>query len=164
MLRARKMASTQPSEHFDLVVIGTGPAGEKAAAQAAYFGKRVAVVERAPEPGGAGVHTGTLPSKTRRETALYLSGHQSRELYGVAVSLDRTATLEHLMSRKDVIAASESARIRGSLLRHGVHYHHGVAQLEDAHTVVLQDGKSVERLSADFILVATGSRPLRPKD
>ncbi len=158
------MASTPPAEQYDLVVIGSGPAGEKAAAQAAYFGKRVTVVERQPEPGGAGVHTGTLPSKTLRETALYLSGYQSRALYGVAVKLDRLATLEHLMARKDVIAASESARIRGSLLRHGVSYVRGNARLEDANTVLVDDGSSTRRLRADFILIATGSRPYRPKD
>src|SRR5262252_1558680 len=105
-------------EAFDLVIIGSGPAGEKAAAQAGYFGKRVAIVERAPEPGGAGVHTGTLPSKTLRETALYLSGHQSRALYGVAVELDPTAELAHLMARKNAIAESESRRIRENLARH----------------------------------------------
>jgi NAD(P) transhydrogenase len=158
------MASDSPAEEFDLVVIGTGPAGEKAAAQAAYFGKRVAIIERAPEPGGAGVHTGTLPSKTLRETALYLSGHQARELYGVAVKLDRTATLEHLMARKDVIAASESARIRGSLLRHGVCYVHGSARMEDANTVVVNDGSDVRRLRGAFVLIATGSRPFHPKE
>ncbi|HEX3594063.1 MAG TPA: Si-specific NAD(P)(+) transhydrogenase [Polyangiaceae bacterium] len=158
------MASNSPAEEFDLVVIGSGPAGEKAAAQAAYFGKTVAVVERAPEPGGAGVHTGTLPSKTLRETALYLSGHSSRELYGVAVKLDRLATLEHLMARKDVIAASESARIRGSLLRHGVSYVHGTARLEDANTVSVDDGDGGRRLHAAFVLIATGSRPFHPKD
>ena len=65
---------------YDLVVIGSGPAGEKGAAHAAYFGKRVCVIEREPEPGGAAVHTGTLPSKTLRETALYLSGYRSRDL------------------------------------------------------------------------------------
>lgn len=158
------MPSPPPAEEFDLVVIGSGPAGEKAAAQAAYFGKRVAIVERAPEPGGAGVHTGTLPSKTLRETALYLSGHASRELYGVAVKLDRLATLEHLMARKDVIAASESARIRGSLLRHGVSYLHGTATLEDPNTVIVGEGRDVRKLHASFILVATGSRPYHPKD
>lgn len=152
------------SERFDLVVVGAGPAGEKAAAQAAYFGKRVAVVERAPEPGGAGVHTGTLPSKTLRETALYLSGHQSRALYGVAVTLDRSATLEHLMARKDVIATSESARIRGNLVRHQVTYFHGDARLEDAHTVVVTSLGEETRIAGEFLLLATGSRPLRPKD
>jgi NAD(P) transhydrogenase len=150
-------------ERFDLIVIGSGPAGEKAAAQAAYFGKRVAVVERAPEPGGAGVHTGTLPSKTLRETALYLSGYQARSLYGVAVELDRTAELERLMARKDVIAASESARIRANLLRHDVVYVHGSGRLEGPHTVVVS-GAREQRLEGEFVLVSTGSRPLRPKD
>ena len=72
---------------FDLVVLGGGPAGEKGAAQAAYFGKRVALIERAEEPGGAAVHTGTLPSKTLRETALFLSGYRQTELYGLTVEL-----------------------------------------------------------------------------
>jgi NAD(P) transhydrogenase len=152
------------AERFDLVIIGSGPAGEKAAAQAAYFGKKVAIVERAPEPGGAGVHTGTLPSKTLRETAIYLSGHQSRELYGVAVTLDRSATLEHLMARKDDIAASESARIRGNLARHGVVYAQGSGRIEDAHTVAVDGPAGASRLEGEFILLSTGSRPLRPKD
>src|SRR5258705_12888214 len=73
------------AERFDLVVIGGGAAGEKGAAQAAYFGKRVAVIERLAEPGGATVHTGTLPSKTLREAALFLSGYRQRDLYGVSV-------------------------------------------------------------------------------
>ena len=72
-----------PSDHYDLVVIGSGPAGEKGAAQAAYFGKRVCLIERAPKPGGAAVNTGTIPSKTLRETALYFSGLRQRGLYGV---------------------------------------------------------------------------------
>ena len=80
------------SYDFDLVVIGSGPAGEKGAAQAAYFGKKVAVIEKEPKPGGAAVHTGTLPSKTLRETALYLSGHKTGELYGISVSSNALAT------------------------------------------------------------------------
>ena len=74
--------------HYDLVVLGGGPASERGAAQAAYFGKRVAIVERQPTPGGAAVHTGTLPSKTLRETALFLSGYRQRALYGVKVDVD----------------------------------------------------------------------------
>ena len=92
-------------DEFDLIVIGVGPAGEKAAAQAAYFGKRVVAIERAAQPGGAGTQTGTLPSKTLRETAMYLSGYRSREMYGVAVELEPSATLEGLMSRKATIVA-----------------------------------------------------------
>ena len=74
------VTSSDADDSFDLVVIGSGPAGEKGAAQAAYFGKKVALVEKAPALGGASVHTGTLPSKTLRETALYLTGFQRRRL------------------------------------------------------------------------------------
>jgi len=144
---------------YDLVVIGVGPAGEKAAAQAAYFGKRVCAIERAPEPGGAGTHTGTLPSKTLRETAMYLSGYHSREMYGVAVELERTATVPKLMSRKAAIAASESKRIRQNLENHGVTFVTGLARFADAHTIEI-DGK--KRITGDKILIATGSRPARP--
>ena len=70
-------------ETFDLIVIGSGPAGEKGAARAAYFGKRVALVERQPVLGGAAANTGTLPSKTLRETALFLSGFKQRQLFGL---------------------------------------------------------------------------------
>jgi len=149
---------------FDLIVIGAGPAGEKAAAQAAYFGKRVAVIERAAEPGGAGVHTGTLPSKTLRETAMYLSGYRSREMYGVAVDLEHDATLPRLMSRKAAIAASESARIRHNLDRHGVKYVHGTARLFNATTVEVTRDGTAQRLTGDVLMIATGSRPSNPKE
>jgi len=147
---------------YDLVVIGVGPAGEKAAAQAAYFGKRVCAIERGSEPGGAGTHTGTVPSKTLRETAMYLSGYRSREMYGVAVELERTATVPRLMSRKAAIEASESARIRENLQRHGVAYLQGVARFVDAHTLEITHGESHRRVTGDKILIATGSRPARP--
>ena len=74
-------------QRYDLVVIGGGPAGEKGAAQAAYFGKKVALVERSPQLGGACINTGTLPSKTLRESALYFSGLHQRGLYGIDYSL-----------------------------------------------------------------------------
>ena len=148
---------------YDLVVIGIGPAGEKAAAQAAYFGKRVAAIERAPEPGGAGTHTGTLPSKTLRETAMYLSGYRTREMYGVAMELETTATLPMLMSRKAAIVASESQRIRDNLDRHGVKYMHGTARFIDPHTVLVESSLGARRVTGEVILIATGSRPARPE-
>src|SRR5207247_3904947 len=77
---------------FDLVVIGSGPAGEKGAAQAAYFGRRVALVEKEPHLGGAGVNTGTIPSKTLRETALYFSGLRQRGLFGIDYRINKTVT------------------------------------------------------------------------
>src|SRR5215510_7065299 len=92
-----------PAVDYDLIVIGGGPAGEKGAAQAAYFGKRVAIIEKALAPGGAAVHTGTLPSKTLRETALYLSGYRQAELYGLKVTLEPDLAVPKLMSRKDTV-------------------------------------------------------------
>jgi NAD(P) transhydrogenase len=147
---------------YDLVVIGVGPAGEKAAAQAAYFGRRVCAIERAPEPGGAGTHTGTVPSKTLRETAMYLSGYHAREMYGVAVELEPTATVPRLMSRKAAIVASESQRIRDNLARHRVTCLNGVARFVDAHTVEVADAARTQRVTGEIILIATGSRPARP--
>src|SRR5438067_3911653 len=97
---------------FDLVVIGSGPAGEKGAVQAAYFGKRVAIVEREKEPGGAAVHTGTLPSKTLRETALFLSGYRQRELYGLSIGINRELAVPKLLSRKDTVRELEVARMK----------------------------------------------------
>jgi len=148
---------------FDLVVIGVGPAGEKAAAQAAYFGKRVAAIECAPEPGGAGTHTGTLPSKTLREAAMYLSGYHSREMYGIAVELEKDATLPRLMSRKAAMAVSESKRIRENLDRHRVTYLHGQGRFVDAHTVEVSGPGGIQRIRGEVILIATGSRPARPE-
>lgn len=147
-------------ERYDLVVIGSGPAGEKAAAQAAYFGKTVLVIEKANEPGGAAVHTGTLPSKTLRETAIYVSGQRARHLYGVTVELDHDAKVPLLMARKDAIAQMESARIRANLERHGVDYLHGHGRFVDAHTVGVGDGK----VEGEVFLIATGSKPRRPSD
>jgi NAD(P) transhydrogenase len=149
---------------YDLIVIGVGPAGEKAAAQAAYFGKSVLAIERASAPGGAGTHTGTVPSKTLRETAMYLTGYRSREMYGIAVELEPTATLPRLMSRKAAIVESESQRIRGNLDRHGVALLRGVGRFVDAHTVEVSGPEGVRRVSGEYVLIATGSRPARPTE
>jgi NAD(P) transhydrogenase len=148
---------------YDLVVIGTGPAGEKAAAQAAYFGKKVAAIERAAEPGGAGTHTGTVPSKTLREASMYLSGFRSRDMYGIAVELEKTATLPRLMSRKSAIEASESRRIRRNLDRHNITCLKGIGGFLDPHTVLVSDGASARRITGSVILIATGSRPAHPE-
>lgn len=149
---------------YDLVIIGAGPAGEKAAAQAAYFRKKVLVIEVEPEPGGAAVHTGTLPSKTLRETALYLSGYHARELYGVAVELDPRATLQHLMSRKRTIAEEESKHFRENFARHGVEYVHGRGRFVDPHTIAITSADGERTVTGDFVLIATGSKPFRPPD
>src|SRR5579864_3785885 len=107
-------------EKYDLIVIGSGPAGEKGAAQAAYFGKRVALVEKEPVLGGAAANTGTLPSKTLRETALYLSGSRNRELFGLDVRLKKQVTVRDLLARERLLKESERARIQANLKRHKV--------------------------------------------
>jgi NAD(P) transhydrogenase len=162
--RVRCAAMGAREDHYDLIVIGSGPAGEKGAVQAAYFGKRVAIVEAAPAPGGAAVHTGTLPSKTLRETALYLSGHRARKMYGVAVELAQDATVKRLIARKNAIAEAASESIRKNLMRHKVTYVHGWARFQDPHTVLVDGTGGVRRLTGEVVLIATGSRPHQPPD
>ncbi len=107
---------TEPKT-YDLVVIGSGPAGEKGAAQAAYFGKSVALIEREPAVGGAGANTGTLPSKTLRETALFLSGFRNRDLSGVHLSLKHDVTIRDFMAHEQHVTANERVRILKNLAR-----------------------------------------------
>jgi len=150
---------------YDLVVLGVGPAGERGAAQAAYFGKRVVCIERAPEPGGAAVHTGTLPSKTLRETALFLSGYRQRELYGLSVDINPSMAVPKLLSRKDAVRDLEVARIRWNLERHNVPLLIGTARFVDPHTVELTGGQGApRRVTGSVFLVATGSKPHHPAD
>src|SRR5437867_11907699 len=116
---------------YDLVVIGSGPAGEKGAAQAAYFGKRVALVERAPHLGGAGINTGTLPSKTLRETALYFSGLHQRVLYGIDYSLRENLTVGLLNHREHAIVQDERAMLQGNLDSYRIEVGRGERALAD---------------------------------
>lgn len=151
--------------HYDLVAIGSGPAGEKGAAQAAYFGKKVALVERAPYLGGAAINTGTLPSKTLRETALYFSGLRQRGLYGIDYSLKEGLTVGDFMFRARAVMEQERAIIQRNLDRHGIELVLGSASILDPHTVqVRAPNGSVTALSADVILIATGSSPFHPPE
>ncbi len=107
-------------ETFDLVVIGCGPAGEKAGAQAAYFSKRVAVIERAPVVGGSCINSGTVPSKTLRESALYFSGLKQRGLYGIDYSLKENLTVHDFMHHEREVVEMERKRILKNLELHGM--------------------------------------------
>src|SRR5258706_14235094 len=107
-----------PNDHYDLIVIGSGPAGEKGAAQAAYFDKRVAIVERAAEVGGAGINTGTVPSKTLREAALYFSGLLQRGLCGSDYSLKENIAGQDFMDREEIVVQDEHRLIEANGLRH----------------------------------------------
>ncbi|HZU75511.1 MAG TPA: Si-specific NAD(P)(+) transhydrogenase [Dehalococcoidia bacterium] len=149
---------------YDLIVIGSGPAGEKGAARAAYFGKRVAIVEQAPEPGGAAINTGTIPSKTLRETALYFSGLRQRGLYGIDYSLRENVTVAELLYRERAVVQNERELVRRNLERHGIDVYEGRATLISPRTVrVTWPGGEAVDLEASAILIATGSAPYRPE-
>ena len=153
------------SKQFDLVVIGSGPAGEKGAAQAAYFGKSVALIERSDYLGGTGINTGTVPSKTLRETALYFSGLRQRGLYGIDYSLKERLTIADLMRRQQDVVEMERAIVKTNMERHNVEVFRGVARLKDAHTVsFLKPDGSEDEVTGDIILIATGSSPFHPPD
>ena len=158
------MTVTPEHDHFDLVVIGAGPAGEKGAAQAAYFGKRVCIVERAPKPGGAMVNTGTVPSKTLRETALYFSGFRQRGLYGIDLRVKPDITLADFMQRERSVIETEWELIDENIARHHITTVQGAARFVDARTLeVVRYGTEPRRLTADVFLVATGALPKPPR-
>ena len=150
---------------FDLIVIGAGPGGVAAADTAALLGKRVALVERAAAIGGAAVNTGTIPSKTLRETALAISGVKSRALFGVDVSVRREAKVEDLLRHERQVTASESHQMRTLLDRYGVAVYRGTGKFVDPHTVRVAHASppgGFTDLRADKVVVAIGSVPVRP--
>jgi NAD(P) transhydrogenase len=151
------------SNHFDLIVLGGGPAGTSGAASAGFLGKRVALVERLAWLGGAGINTGTIPSKTLRETALVLSGLRARSLHGIDLSLRREATVADLGRHARHVTDAERDRTSARLDLRGVTCVHGAANFADPHTIrVVADDGSETRLSGDRILITTGSSPFRP--
>jgi NAD(P) transhydrogenase len=152
-----------PRRKYDLVVIGSGPAGEKGAAQAAYFGKKVALIEKESVLGGTAANTGTIPSKTLRETALYLSGFQQRKLFGVDFRLKEKVTVPDFLSRERLVKESERNRIGENLKHHNVDLYSGTASFADPQTITIQPKHSPEiRIEADVFLIATGSYPYHP--
>ena len=150
------------SKKYDLIVIGSGPAGEKAAVKAAYFGKKVAVIEAKPELGGAGVNTGTLPSKTLKESALFFSGKYERGIHGVEKKLEQKTTIDHFFYRKKVVQTTVEAEVRRNLEVHHVDVIHGRASFRDAHVIEIATPQGTMAIHGEYILIATGSYPFHP--
>jgi NAD(P) transhydrogenase len=151
------------SEHLELVVIGAGPAGEKGAAQVAYFGHSVAIVDRSASPGGAAVASAGIPTKTLRESALYVTGFRHRDVYGVGLELDPHTALKHLRARTDHVVQTMTSAVAANIERHGIELIHGTARLGAERTVeVALAGGGTRVIEADRILIATGSSPFHP--
>jgi NAD(P) transhydrogenase len=149
--------------HVDLLVLGSGPAGQKAAIAAAKLGHSSAVVERKQMLGGVCINTGTIPSKTLREAVLYLTGLNQRELYGQSYRLKDEITVADLSARTQHVIGREVDVIRSQLARNHVDLVTGTGAFVDPHTVEVTDNNGTRRtISADKIVIAVGTRPARP--
>jgi NAD(P) transhydrogenase len=151
---------------YDLLVIGSGPGGQKAAIAAAKLGRRVAVAERRDMMGGVCVNTGTIPSKTLREAVLYLTGFAQRDMYGASYRVKSEITIADLMARTQHVVGHEVEVIRNQLMRNHVDILGGTAQFEDPHTVTVHGAARGDHntVTADKIVIATGTRPARPPE
>ena len=147
---------------YDLVVIGGGPAGIVGATTAASLGAKTVLIDRDVDLGGAGANTGTVPSKTLRETALALSGIRSRDLYGVDLSIRREATVADLMRREHAVKEALNRTLAQLVEASSVTFLAGEAQFQDPHTIAVRHGNSCNLLRAERVLIATGSSPFCP--
>jgi NAD(P) transhydrogenase len=148
---------------FDVLVLGSGPGGQRAAIAAAKLGATVGLVERRNMIGGVCINTGTIPSKTLREAVIYLTGMSQRELYGQSYRVKEEITIGDLTARTSHVIGREVDVIRSQLARNGVTLLTGLGRFTDPHTVQIADGTGQERVvTADKIVIATGTSPARP--
>jgi NAD(P) transhydrogenase len=147
---------------FDLVVIGSGPSGQKAAVQAAKLRRRVAVVECQDRVGGVCLNTGTIPSKTLREAALYLTGLTQRSLYGQSYRVKEDLTIEDLLWRTQRVIEQETDVVRDQLSRNHVELLPGEGSFGGPHTIRVASAGGEREVSADYVVVAVGTTPARP--
>ena len=148
---------------FDLLVLGSGPSGQKAAIAAAKLGRRVGIVDRRDMIGGVCINTGTVPSKTLREAVLYLTGLSQRDLYGSSYRVKEEITVSDLAARTQHVISRQTDVIRNQLSRNHVSMIIGTGRFADAHAVWVEtvDGRD-QKVTADKIIIAAGTRPARP--
>ena len=144
---------------YDLVVIGSGPAGQKGAIAAAKLGKRVAIIDRKEMVGGVCLHTGTIPSKTLREAILYLSGISQRSFYGRDSSVKESISVSDLAFRIQTVMARELEVVRAQLKRNGIVTYSGTACFLDPHTLEVESAEGNMRVAGEHVLIACGTRP-----
>src|SRR5947207_1747280 len=151
-----------PGFDYDLLVIGSGPAGQRAAIQAAKLGKRVAMVERKAVLGGVCINTGTIPSKTLREAVLHLSGYRLRGLYGASYTVKQNITMEDLLFRTDHVIRHEIDVTRHQLMRNRIEVFSAEASFIDPHTIRLADAdergpRGARDVTTARVVIATGT-------
>lgn len=153
------------SPRFDLVVIGSGPAGHKAALEASQAGQRVLLVDRDATPGGECVHRGTIPSKTLRESALYLAGLKQRAAGIASSEVGAETKVQNLMKRLGHVQHAHENFMRGQIQRHGIEFQRGRARFVGQHELELTlPGGGKQRISGERFVIATGSRPRQPAE
>jgi NAD(P) transhydrogenase len=150
--------------HYDLLVIGTGPAGQKAAVQAAKLSKKVGIIERKEVVGGVSTNTGTIPSKALREAVLYLAGFRQRTLYGAEYRLKKTITIEDLAFRANHVIKNEIEIVQNQMARNGIDLIYGEASFIDPHRIKIQRAGTTTEHRAHVIVIAVGTEPARPAD
>jgi NAD(P) transhydrogenase len=150
-------------KHYDLCVIGTGPGGQKAAIQGAKLGKKVCIIEKNNVLGGASINTGTIPSKALREAVLHLTGVGRRGLFGEVARIKRAITIADLIYISQQVINKELSIIRDQLDRNGVDLIWGTARFDEESVIFVDRPDDFEALSADYFVIATGSRPARPE-
>jgi NAD(P) transhydrogenase len=149
--------------HYDCAVIGTGPAGQKAAIQAAKLGKKVVIIEKNPTVGGATINTGTIPSKALREAVMHLTGVSKRGLFGNDYCVKRDITVSDLIAVSQQVIQHELQLVRTHLDRNGIDLIWGTAAFEGPNQLSVTRPNDSEQLNADKFFIATGTRPARPE-
>jgi NAD(P) transhydrogenase len=149
---------------YDLIVIGSGPGGQRAAIQAAKAGKRAAVVESRMDVGGICINVGTIPSKTMREAVIHLSGVYYQNFYGSSYRVKDTVNMADLIFRIQRVIENEVAVIQDQLRRNGIDLLHGTGQFVSPHAIRVQNGSGHTDFEAANVIIATGTKPaLNPK-
>jgi len=154
----------QEIHHYDIVVIGSGPAGEKAALQASKLKKQVALIDKSPHLGGASLHTGTIPSKSLRETVMHLALLR-QQTHGIDIRFKENLTTRELMYRKEIVIQDQENSLRRNFEKNQITVIEGIPRFQSATMLEITPADSSEKyeITADYTIIATGSSPRRPK-